>query len=440
MNVIVIIADSLRQDHLGCYGNAAIRTPELDRFANESLVFEHSYSDNLPTIQTRTSWWTGQYGFTNRHWEPLRADDVLIQEVLWDQSVRTGLMTDVYHMHKPSMGFGRGFEDARFIRGQEYDPFILEGDVDVAASPHHHIPDGRDDADNWRRAYEQYLRNQSRIRDEDDTYVAQTVDAAMKWLDNRSRDERFYLWIDCFDPHEPWDPPEPYRSMYRDPAYTGRELIDPIPGLVGDVISPAELERTKQLYAGEVSLVDAWIGRLLDHLRNTGIYDDTLVVFTSDHGEPFGEHGIVRKCRPWLHEELLRVPMIVHLPRSERAGERSSAMMHAPDLMPTVLEAFDVPAPDAVQGRSWWPLLRGETDTHHSHAVVGTRGADGLAEWTIRDEHWSLLIPVGNEARGRRLYDRSVDLYEQRNVIEEHPERAAQLEAELESFAARVAS
>jgi arylsulfatase A-like enzyme len=447
MNVVVIIADSLRQDHLGCYGNQWISTPNLDALARESLICEHSYPENVPTIPTRLSWWTGKYGFANRHWSPLRTDDVVLPEVLWDQDVKTALVTDVYHMHKPGMGFGRGFDDVRFIRGQEYDPYVTGIDVDVDASPFHHLPAGADNIDGWRDNYEQYLRNQSRIHDEDDTYIAQTTREAMNWIERRRADEPFFLWLDCFDPHEPWDPPEPYWSMYKDSSYTGAELIDPVPGLVQDVISHDELIRTGQLYAAEVSLVDAWVGKLTDRLRETGLYDDTLIVFTTDHGEPFGDHGIVRKCRPWLHEELVRTPMLIRTPGGKRAGERTNALMQAPDLMPTILEAFGVEPPVGVQGVSWWPLLNGETDTLHPFACTGARTAMGPSEWSIRDQNWSLLLPFteveGDRYRGTQLYDRNADQYEQTNLLgensqPEHREHAVAMELELRRFADTV--
>ena len=442
MNVIVIVADSLRQDHLGCYGNSWIHTPHVDRLAAESLVCEHSYSENLPTGPTRTSWWTGRYGFTWREWTPLRTDDVLLPEVLWNHDVRSALVTDTYHMHKPGAGYGRGFDDVSYIRGQEYDPYVVDIDVDLAKSPWHWLPESGENLDGWVRHFEQYLRNRTRVHDEETTYVAQTIRGAMNWIDRQSARDQLFLWVDCFDPHEPWDPPEPYWSMYKDPGYAGRELVDPVPGRVGEVISDEELVRTRQLYAGEVSLVDAWVGKLLDYLRERGLYDDSLVIFTSDHGEPFGEHGIVRKARPWLHEELVRVPMIVHLPGGARAGERTDAFMHSPDMMPTILDAFGAPIPDGVQGKSWWPLLRGETDSPHDFAVIGARRPGQAAEWAIRDHRWSLLVPFlqhpGDVVRGTQLYDRDADPQEQRNVIAEHRDVADALELELYRFAQAV--
>lgn len=444
MNVIVIVADSLRQDHLGCYGNPWIRTPHLDRFASESLLCEHYYPENLPTGPTRTSWWTGRYGFTWRHWTPLNPDDLLLPEMLWDRDVRSALITDVYHMHKPGAGYGRGFDDVIYVRGQEYDRYVVDVEVDLSQSRRHRLPEERFgyDLKTWKGHFEQYLRNRTRISGEETTYVAQTVTRAMDWLDRQSPRQRLLLWVDCFDPHEPWDPPEPYWSMYRDPGYRGYELPDPVPGRVGEVISEEELARTRQLYAGEVTLVDAWVGKLLDKLRDLGLFENSLILFTSDHGEPFGEHGIVRKARPWLHEELVRVPLIVHLPNGARAGERSRAILHAPDLTATVVDAFGGPIPDRVQGKSWWPVLRGDATEQHRHACTGWRTPRGAAEWSIRDRRWSLLLPFtqspGDPVRGVQLYDRDRDPAEHHDVRADHPDVATELELALHRFAVAV--
>jgi arylsulfatase A-like enzyme len=111
MNVIVLVADSLRVDHLGCYGSA-VQTPNLDRLAGESATFDQAYAENLPTLPCRTAWWTGRHLFTQRGWQPFAPSDYLLAEVLWDKGYSSALITDVYHMHKPVYNCGRGFATA----------------------------------------------------------------------------------------------------------------------------------------------------------------------------------------------------------------------------------------------------------------------------------------------------------------------------------------
>ena len=141
MNVICIVNDSLRADHCGCYdGVGGIRavqyhttegikktaTPNLDRLAAEGVLFSHCYAESLPTIPTRTTWWTGRVGFPFRPWQPFQTSDYLLAEVLWNHGYTSALVTDVYHGHKPVYNVGRGFDTTVFVRGQEYDPWIVD--------------------------------------------------------------------------------------------------------------------------------------------------------------------------------------------------------------------------------------------------------------------------------------------------------------------------
>ena len=174
-----------------------------------------------------------------------------------------------------------------------------------------------------------------------------TVKKAIDWLERRSpNQEPFLLWLDLFSPHGPWDPPQPFREQYLavepDEFETGEEgelvedaedssgedidiedvaaLIDVPAGAVGDVISEAELFRLRRAYAGTVSYVDHCLGELFRAMGRMGRMDDTYVIFTSDQGEPLGEHGFVRRFRPWLYEELIHTPLLIRLPGG-RAGE-----------------------------------------------------------------------------------------------------------------------
>jgi arylsulfatase A-like enzyme len=456
VNIIVIVADSLRADHVGCYGGKA-KTPNLDALAAEGLVLDQAYAENLPTLPCRTAWWTGRHLFTERGWQPFEPSDLLLAEVLWDKGFASALITDVYHMHKPVYNCGRGFDTTAFIRGQEYDPWVVDESIPVDLDAHHRLRGDESDA-TWRPRFEQYLRNTEHVAREEDYFVARVVQAAIRWLDLITEQQRdnLFLWVDCFDPHEPWDPPEPYRSMY-DPDYTGQELIDPVPGPVDGYMTEEELAHTLALYAGEVSFVDKWIGVLLEHVSGLGLDENTLVMFTSDHGEPFGEHGIVRKCRPWGFEELAHIPWIIRHPEGLGAGQRSDAFVQPPDLMPTVLDLLGIPARTlslpyqapiehrfpqdtvvseeaiALHGTSLLPLLRGEAKQVRDFTVT----AHHDAEWTLRTRGWTFMLPLRGE-REAELYDRTNDPHERTNVIADRQAEADALELTLRRFADAV--
>jgi arylsulfatase A-like enzyme len=461
MNVIVLVADSLRVDHVGCYGRlgggrSQADTPNLDRLASESALLQQAYAENLPTLPCRTAWWTGRHLFTQRGWQPFAPSDYLLAEVLWDKGYTSALITDVYHMHKPVYNCGRGFDTVRWIRGQEYDPWKLgPDDTDVDLSPVHRLRGDESDP-LWRARFGQYLRNVSWYQGENDYSIARVVQAAIGWLEEvtQRQKDHLFLWVDCFDPHEPWDPPSPYREMY-DPDYRGQELIDPVPGPVEGYMTAQELHHTKALYAGEVTFVDKWLGVLLDRIRDLGLYENSLIMFTSDHGEPFGEHGIVRKAQPWGYEELAHIPWLIRHPEGLGAGMQISGFVQPPDMMPTILDAlglgeelelaFTAPVrltfpQDVVidrrtvqlHGHSLLPLLCGDGGSARDFAVTTHYGR----QWAIRTQEWTYLLNL--DGRPAELYHRSTDLQEQHEVASDHPEVADGLELTLRRFADEI--
>jgi len=393
MNVIVIVEDSLRKDHLGCYGNEWIKTPNMDRFAAESIVFDSAYSEGLPTIPMRVALLTGRYTLPFRGWQPLEQLDVVLPEVLWDKGITTALISDTYHMHKPQMGFSRGFDYVEWIRGQESDPWIVDPNVKIDLSKY--------SEKNWHPAYPgqspsivkeqfmQYLRNRAHWKSEEDHHIARVIEASIRWLErivSNGKHERFFLLIDSFDPHEPWDPPEEYLDMYPVPEYDGLPII--WGGGSIDDWSLAEIRHVRAQYAGTVSLCDKWTGLLFEKLDELGLFEDTAIIFLSDHGEPLGEHGIIKKVRPWPYDELSHIPFIIRLP--DKVGIRNKrirSFVGVQDVAPTVLGLFGIDVPKVMQGRNLMPVMRGEEDG----ATFGISGYYRRA-WSIRDGKWSFYM------------------------------------------------
>ncbi|HQK93552.1 MAG TPA: sulfatase [Armatimonadota bacterium] len=425
MNVIVIVADSFRTDCLGCYGGEGIDTPRLDELGAESILFTQAYADGLPTIPARHSMLTGRYTFPFRGWQPLEHDDVTLPEALWDKGYDTALITDVYHMLKPGMNFARGFAYTRFIRGQEYDPYIVDPSIEVDVDSFYKA-DGLND-EIFKPRFAQYLKNVSRRQAEEDYFAAQVMQAGMDWLETRHADQPFLLWLDCFDPHEPWDPPPPFDTMY-DPDYTGKKILDPVPGNVQGYLSPEELAHVRALYAGEVTFVDKWVGLLLDRARSLGLLEKSLVVFTSDHGVPFGEHGIIRRCRPWLHQELVNVPLMLRYPDGTGAGQICEAFAQSCDLMPTILGFLGIEGPAGMTGADLGPLVRGEAQSVRDYAYSGFH----MRAWSIRSQEHSYLLSL--EGEPSELYNRAEDPDEFTNIYEGSPDVAEELEGELRRF------
>jgi arylsulfatase A-like enzyme len=397
--------------------------------------------------------------FPFRPWQPFELGDYLLAEVLWDQGYTSALVTDVYHMHKPAYNCGRGFDTTVFVRGQEYDPWIVDEAIAVDLS-RHRLKGGESDL-LWRPRFVQYLRNMSVVRGEEDYFAPRVAKEAIRWLDyqvkTQGRKDKMFLWVDFFDPHEPWDPPEPWRSMY-DGDYEGHENIDPVPGTVEGYMTQREIDHTLALYAGEVTFVDKWAGIVLDRLRELGLWDNTLIMMTTDHGEPFGEHGYIRKSEPNNHEQLVHIPWIVRLPDGTGAGRRIEALVQTTDLMPTVLDALAIPRPleqvylaptrtmfpqdmqvasreVVMHGASLLPLVAGDVDAVRDYALSGHHGR----QWSIRSDEWAYLLNIDGSG-GPMLYHRLSDLAEQNNVVDEHTAIAAELELELRRRVAALAS
>ena len=456
MNVIVVILDSLRVDHVGCYGSH-VQTPNIDRLAQKGTLFASAFSESLPTLPTRTTWWTGRVNFPFRRWQPFELGDLMLAEVLWDRGYTSALVTDVYHMHKPMYNCGRGFDTTVFVRGQEYDPWIVDEHIQVDLS-RHRLKGNASDA-LWRPRFEQYLRNMSVVKGEEDYFAPRVAKEAIRWLDyvvrTQGRKDRLFLWVDFFDPHEPWDPPDPWRSMY-DPDYSGQEIIDPVAGDVAGYMTPREVEHTKALYAGEVTFADKWVGVLLDRVRELGLWDNTLLMLTSDHGEPFGEHGYIRKARPYNHEQLVHIPWIVRHPDGPGAGRQIDALVQTTDLMPTILDALHIPWPLKqvyraptrmmfpqdmpvasqevdLHGSSLLPLMKGDVAKVRQYAYTGHHGR----QWSIRNHQWVYLLNIDGSG-GPELYHLPSDPEEQHNVVANHPELAGALELELRRWVARL--
>ncbi len=473
MNVVVVVCNSLHLGFVGAYGNAWIETPNLDRLAAEGIVFDHHFPENLTTLPTRRSWWTGRFGFADveQGWTPLRPDELILPDILWNQGVHTALISDVPFLREAGLGYGRGFDDVIWVRGQGYDPLVPPGDprtrqVRLEDEPGLRLPP-EDDPDRtlWKTRWEQLLRNRVVLGTdhEENTGVARTVKTAIDWLERRKgTKDPFLLWLDLFSPHGPWDLPQPYRDQYvtvePDEFEAGEggnlvenagdeqleieiedvaALIDVPAGAVGDVISEAELFRLRRTYAGAVTLCDRWLGKLFESLRRLGRMEDTLVIFTSDQGEPLGEHGYVRRFRPWLYEELVHTPLIIRMPGGRRGGTRHQAVVQTVDLLPTVISALALPPIDRdvmqVHGHDLLPLIRGERNKIREYACLGM----DVAEFAIRTHLWHLIVPVEvdpEEPRSAELYRKPEDRWDQDNVIDQHPEVAEHLELALRRF------
>lgn len=443
-NLLVFCADTFRADHLDVYGDHSVDTPNLDRLARESIVFLDAFAEGLPTLPVRHVVFTGKTMFPLQlldqpddpvklpGWHHLFKDDVTLANILTDAGYTTGLITDVHHMMKPGRNFHRGFKSWRFIRGQETDAYRTgPKEVDISGVL---PPDTKNER--LRRLVIQYLRNRRGWQTEEDYFAPQVMCTAAQWLEENATCEPFFLWVDCFDPHEPWDPPTYYADRYA-PRPGKIEYICPDGN--ARQFSEDEMRRIRALYAGEVTLVDRWIGYVLEKLSLLGLSDRTLIVFLSDHGTMLGERGEIHKG-PWrLRRQCTQVPLIIRHPEGEGAGRRVRGFVQHQDILPTLLHLLDIPVTEQVDGSNMWSLvdlgedspgLRDTIITAYAwYASVRSREWNYISSWKFPAEGDDL----GFVQQGPQLYHLTEDPEELHNVINDYPEVARQMDDYLRS-------
>ncbi|MGD2174979.1 MAG: sulfatase, partial [Candidatus Brocadiaceae bacterium] len=425
MNLIVICTDTFRADYMGCYGNDWMKTPCLDRFAEECIVFESAWGESLPTIQARRVYFTGRsllpYDREEKQpkgvypalpgWMPMEDDDVALAEYLREQGYFTGLITDVWHYFKPNMNLHRGFDTWEFIRGQEQDPWrsARVGRFETRR----HVPAHMWDEGVHERL-RQYLANTRDFHSEEDYFCARTFRAAVRWLEKNADKKPFFLWVDTFDPHEPFDCPPEYAAIYHDDYPCERFIF--LYGIQQDKIREEDVPAIRGLYCGLATLVDRWAGHLLDAVERMELFDDTIIVFTTDHGTEFGEHGKVQKQSHLLHPPVVRLPLLVHHPDSALAGKRVKELVSAVDLMPTMLNQMGLEGPDRMTGLDFWPTVGGRSVRECVVSGYGRYGA-------VRALEWNFIFPTGPGAQHPpRLYHVPDDPEETHDVSAEHPD------------------
>ena len=387
MNVILVILDSLRKDHIGAYGNDEIQTPNLDALAEESFRFTRAYPESLPTLCARRAIHTGLRTWPFRNlvelpgetfqpagWQPIPEVQITLSEILSDAGYSTAMYADTQPLFHPSMNFQRGFRVFDWVRGQERDRYRPKLGVPEDEIRQNTV--AGNDA-NMVDKVRQYLANTKDRKSEEDYFAPRLFTRGMEYLDGADAGQPFFLVLDSFDPHEPWDPPEEYVRLYSD-GYDGRDPIVPNYG-PSDWIDETELERMRALYAGEVTMVDRWLGRFLDKMESTGRMDDTFLVVLSDHGVALGEHGYTGKPYKALWPELTDIPFFIRSPDGKGAGETSDYFASTHDVAPTILGALGLLPPRQMDGQ-YLTLLMGESEPlPRAHFTLGYRPASGPA-------------------------------------------------------------
>ena len=449
-NILWYCTDQQRFDTIGGLGNPDVHTPNLDRLLSRSTALTSAYCQSPICTPSRASFLTGEYPSAlavnqngNPHF-PSHYAERLVPNRLAKAGYDCGLVGKLHiasaakgreprvndgyayfqysHDHKgPNV---QGHDYAQWLRDQGAEPEALMG-APVTAETYKN------------RATRAGLFGLKEPTPETDNFPAslhQThwcTEKAIEFIDRkRQADQPWMLSINTFDPHPPFDPPWEYYRRYDPLALQGPHVLDSdldyqesLADAGADFQSQArridadEGRRMQAAYYAMIEQIDTEFGRILDHLDRTDQWDNTMIIFTSDHGEALGDHGLVLKgCR--FYEGSVRVPLIISWPGISRDGAVSQALVELIDLAPTIYEAAGLPIPHWVQGRSLAPIMRGETDHHRESVRCEFLGAIALPDQTnatmYRDERWKLVTYHGKNIT--ELFDLVNDPWEHNDL------------------------
>lgn len=428
-NVLLIMADDLAP-HLGNYG-ASVRTPNIDRLATQGVSFDRAYAQFPWCAPSRASMLTGTRPATTRVADlttPFRAalpDIRTLPEYFRQQGYFSGRVGKIFHQGVPG-GIGQPGPDDAQSWDEVADPRGRDRDAEkgrlVELTPG--IPYGSSMA---------YLADEGDDADQTDGKVATAAIEMMK----AQRGKPFFIGVGFYRPHVPEVAPRKYFDLYppdsikvanQDPASLARVLPANkawTPDNFG--MSVDQQRQMIRAYYAATSYMDAQVGRVLDALRDLGLEDDTIVVFTSDHGFMLGEHGQWMKNILW--EPAARVPLIIRVPgKRDTAGQRSPRTVELLDVYPTLVELAGLPSYARNEGKSLTPLLVKPADkTWTKPAISQVRGGR-----SVRTEQWRYIEWEGG-AKGRELYDHRRDPGEEHNLADDprHARTVAMLRAML---------
>lgn len=389
MNIILVLIDSVNRSALSAYGGTDFATPNLDRFAQRALRFDNHFVGSLPCMPARREIFAGFVGMQWRPWGPLEPFDLRLPKLLERAGYATGIVTDHFHYwEETANGYIQSFQSSELIRGHEIDfwkPLLPKAD----------LPQWVRNIEKWRPGYGQrYYSNVAAFGGEEDFFPAKVFTAASDWLNARKADKPFFLQVESFDVHEPFDAPEPYASLYGNGADRDRfTLWPPYQDAARQAeflaqSSPDDIAFVRSQYGAKLTMTDRWLGKLFDTLDEKGLWDDTVVIVTTDHGHDLGDRFGFGKQFPHFDSHA-NIPLFIWHPQHPGNGRPVKGLTGTVDIFGTVLASAGLPLPQRTHSRSLLPLIAGETDKGRDTLLYGTFG-QGLC---CTDGEWTFIQP-----------------------------------------------
>ncbi|MHB8507837.1 MAG: sulfatase [Candidatus Dormibacteria bacterium] len=365
-NVIVILLDSLNRHMLGAYGGHEFATPNLDRLAARCIRFDKHYSGSLPCIPARHDLLSGALDFFWKPWGSMEIWETSITGALRIAGITTKLISDHPHLFETGgENYHTDFTAWDYQRGHETDPWRTRPDPSWVGAPM------------FRATQNSYPYDRSRgyFRGEADFPGPRTMQAAARWLkDEAPAHDRFFLLVDEFDPHEPFDTPEPYASLY-DEDWDGDHLVWPpysVRTLEDKILTPRQAHQVRACYGGKLTMIDEYLGRVLDALNEGNLWENTAVFVLTDHGHYLGEKDLFGKPPSPLFQTIAHIPLLVAWPGM--ATGIVTGLTTTVDIAASVLDIFGTSVSHRTHGHSVVPLILGQQDMVREFLLSGMWG------------------------------------------------------------------
>ena len=374
-NVVVLLLDSLNRHEMGAYGGTNFDTPNLDRLAARSVRFTNHHTGSLPCIPARHDILVGAWDFLWKPWGSIELWEEPITASLRREGVVTQLITD--HPHLFEVGgenYHTDFTAWDYERGHESDAWKTRPDDSWLGSP------------SYGRGHTHYDNSRGFFRGEEDFPGPRTMQATARWLAedapiHRAKGERFFLFVDEFDPHEPFDTPDRWADRYDD-SWEGPHLVWPpyaVDAIKEGIMTERDARQVRAQYGGKLSMIDHWLGKVLDSLDATNAWDDTVVVLCTDHGHYLGEpdlygRDIWGKPGVPVYKPLGHIPLMISWPGVQPGV--NDALTTSTDIHATIADIFSAPIKHTAHGSSLVPLLNGTSPQVRDWLLTGVWGRE----------------------------------------------------------------
>ncbi|MBD3229879.1 MAG: sulfatase-like hydrolase/transferase [Candidatus Lokiarchaeota archaeon] len=420
-NVILIVIDTLASKHLGCYGYKRETSPNLDNFARDAIIFDNAYANNNATHPSFTTILTGRHPLSHQivaHQgnKKMNKDIPTIARILSKNGYKTVGFDNMYKWFK------RGFEDYNYPSFKnKFWHGISPSYTSIGATQ---------------------LTNK----------IIDWVKKYRERLDSDKEDRNFFMFLHYWDPHFPYLPPRKYRRVF----YNGNKKeknnnsMEPVKDFIGWFLlniwvssDITDIEWIKALYDSEIKYLDDNLGRLFDALKEYDFYDDSLIIFTADHGEIMEKKYDNDQGIYFMHflllDETINVPFIVRY-NNEYKGEKISALVQHADIVPTILDYTGIKSKDSFDGKSFLPLITRKADKLHDKICALEHTA--LSKRALVTKKWKYITTIDDTyLRGTpfsELYNRNNDKKEENNLIEQEPEIARELDEKLKKYSQEI--